>query len=273
MAVSLFHFRARTSDLSASTARGAALLAELLEQRLGVRASAIGEPSEPHTGAFAEDLEACSDDLADLADAVRPVLERGDRVVVTGGHCPVCLGTLPTVCATRPDAKVLWLDAHGDLNLPSTTPSNFLGGMCLAGAMGGWDAGVARPIPEASVVLAGVRDLDPGEREYLAATAASLVPAGPDVLQQTVRALDGAPAFVHLDGDVLDNSIIQAEFPAPGGLTERQLTDTTTEVAERSEVVGVELTSFPAPADAGAALSQAELLMRSAEPLVERLAA
>ena len=51
--------------------------------------------------------------------------------------CSVCITTLPARrCAARPDARVLWLDAHGDFNTPDTTPSGFLGGMCLAGACG-----------------------------------------------------------------------------------------------------------------------------------------
>ena len=43
-----------------------------------------------------------------------------------------------------PDVRVLWLDAHGDFNTPETTPSGFLGGMCLAAACGRWDAGFGR---------------------------------------------------------------------------------------------------------------------------------
>ena len=37
---------------------------------------------------------------------------------------------------------MLWLDAHGDFNTPTTTTSGFLGGMCLAGVCGEWDPGL-----------------------------------------------------------------------------------------------------------------------------------
>ena len=53
------------------------------------------------------------------------------------------MGTLPALARTRGDAKLLWLDAHGDFNTPETTGSGYLGGMCLAGACGLWDTGVA----------------------------------------------------------------------------------------------------------------------------------
>src|SRR3712207_9452169 len=74
--------------------------------------------------------------------------------------------TLPAVLRHRPGAHVLWLDAHGDFNTPETTPSGFLGGMCLAAACGVWDDGLgAAPAADpARVVMCGVRDLDPGER-------------------------------------------------------------------------------------------------------------
>ena len=64
-------------------------------------------------------------------------------------------------CASAPDACVLWLDAHADFNTPDTTPSRFLGGMCLAGACGVWDTGFDGPaLDPTRVVMSGVRDLD-----------------------------------------------------------------------------------------------------------------
>ena len=60
--------------------------------------------------------------------------------------------TLPAVAAPRARTRAsLWLDAHGDFNTPETTPSGFLGGMCLAAACGRWDAGfgAARSTPRA----------------------------------------------------------------------------------------------------------------------------
>ena len=43
--------------------------------------------------------------------------------------------TFQAVVRHAPDVHVLWLDAHGDFNTPETTPSGFLGGMCLAAAV------------------------------------------------------------------------------------------------------------------------------------------
>src|SRR5204863_1585564 len=95
-------------------------------------------------------------------------LAGGSFPLLSAGNCSVALTTLAAVRRHRPDARVLWLDAHGDFNTPETTKSGFLGGMPLAGAVGEWDAGLgAEPFPPEQVVMAGVHDLDPRERELL----------------------------------------------------------------------------------------------------------
>ena len=60
-------------------------------------------------------------------------------------------------------------------------------------------------------MLAGVRDLDDGERELLERSDATVIGASVvETLVAVKNALDGAPVFIHLDLDVLDPE----EFPA-----------------------------------------------------------
>ena len=74
----------------------------------------------------------------------------------------------PRARARPPGVRVLWLDAHADFNTPSTTPSGFLGGMCLAGACGVLGRRAWAPaFDPARVVMCGVRDVDAGERVLL----------------------------------------------------------------------------------------------------------
>jgi arginase len=127
------------------------------------------------------------------------------------------------------DLAVVWLDAHGDLNTPQSSPSKRFHGMVLRTLLGDGDPAltgvVARHLEPAQVVLAGTRDLDPAEREYIAAHRVTIVPpsslkAGPEVLVAAVRATGRRHVYIHLDLDVLD----PAEFPnvivpAPGGIS------------------------------------------------------
>jgi len=152
----------------------------------------------------------------------------------------------------RPDARVLWLDAHGDFNRPDTTSSRFLGGMCLAGACGGWDAGLGQPaFPPERLVLCGVRDLDAGEREALERSPATVIGAALETLVYLQNALDGRPTYVHLDLDVLDPAVMPAQHPVEGGLTPEKLYDLLDAVADSCEVVGLEVVCLEDPDLAG----------------------
>jgi arginase family enzyme len=172
------------------------------------------------------------------------------------GNCSVALTTLAAVHRHRPDARVLWLDAHGDFNTPETTQSRFLGGMPLSGAVGVWDAGLgAEPFPPEGVVMAGVRDLDPLERQLLEDSPVTVVGAGLDTLVAVQNALDRGAVYVHLDVDVLDPEHMPAQFPAPGGLRPDKLYDLLEAVADECEIVGVEVTALTDPEYAGTVAS------------------
>ena len=98
------------------------------------------------------------------------------------------------------------------------------------------------------VVLAGVRELDPGERQLLERSPATVIGASAvETLVAVKNALDGAPVYVHLDFDVLDPEHFR---PVPGarGLHPDKLYDLLEAVAEDCELVGLEATAFEAPA-------------------------
>jgi hypothetical protein len=160
--------------------------------------------------------------------------------------CSICITTLPVVARHVDDVRVLWLDAHGDFNTPDTTPSSFLGGMCLAAACGRWRAELAEPpLDPARVLLCGVRDLDPGERAELELAGVPGV-ARPSEVPDLLR---DAPVYLHLDLDVLDPGVLPAQFPVEHGLSFAGLRTLLAEVGRAATFVGVEITAFEAPRD------------------------
>jgi arginase len=230
--VSVTCLRGRTSDRTAGAGEGA----EALARRLGGRV--LGEPGEPRVRDWSEDLP----DAAPVLDAAAAELEaawaRGALPVLTASDCSICIATLPAVVAREPEAHVAWIDAHGDFNTPATTPSGFLGGMCLAAACGRWDAGRPGTVDPARVHMLGVRELDPGEQEE--ADAAGLSAEVPE----------GVPLYVHLDTDVLDPSVMASQFPVPGGWDERRLRAQLAELAAGCTILGIEVTALEDPAAA-----------------------
>jgi arginase len=271
VAASVVALRCRTSDRTAGGARGAETLAGLVATRLGTEARMIGEPQEPRQGNWSDDLRESRGCLLEAGGQVEDALAAGGTPLVFAGDCSICLTTFPAVARLRPEARFLWLDAHGDFNDPDTTPSGFLGGMCLGGACGVWDAGLADTIPPERVVLAGIRDLDGGERELLDRSGATVIGASLETLVYTQNALDRAPVYVHLDLDVMDPAAFPAQFPAPGGLPPEKLYDLLEAVAGECEVVGVEVTAFEAPGDPDERKALAETALHVLEPLLAPL--
>jgi arginase family enzyme len=233
----------RTSDRDARGAQGAEALANELAGRLGATARMIGSPGEPRDGDWEDDLRESRGCLLEAGGQLEDAMTGGRYPVLTASDCSICMTTLPVLARQRPDAWVLWLDAHGDFNSPDTTPSGFLGGMCLAAACGVWDSGLGSGLDPARVVMCGVRDVDPGERVLLDTRGVGLVESP----AQLADVLDARPVFVHLDLDVLDPTVLPATFPAPGGLSDGGLRTLLAEMGEAVDLIGAEITGCLAP--------------------------
>jgi arginase family enzyme len=204
-----------------------------LAEALGVDARFIGTPEEPRKQHWKEALKDGRGCLLEAGGQVDDALAAGNFPLLIAGDCAIALSTLAALNRHRPDACVLWLDTHADFNTPETTKSDFLGGMALAGACGLWDAGVAEPYPAERLVLAGVGDLDPPERENIERSGATVIGAGLDTLVAVQNAIDAAPVYVHFDSDVLES--IRAD----------KLYDLLEAVADESEIVGVQVNVEP----------------------------
>jgi arginase len=270
--VSLVALRCRTADRFAGAPRGVEVLAPLVAGALGVEPRFIGTPGEIRETRYDEDLREARGCLLEAGGQVDDALSGGNTPVLLAADCSVSATTLPAALRHHPDARVLWLDAHGDYNTPDTSGSGYLGGMCLAAATGEWEAGLGDTVSPERVVLAGIRDLDPGERELLERSPATVIGASAvETLVAVKNALSGAPVFIHLDLDVLDPQEFPAAVPAPGGLSSDKLYDLMEAVAEDSELVGLEITAFEAPEDEDERADMAETAMRVLDPVLDRL--
>jgi len=191
-------------------------------------ATEAGEGNAHYLGPI---LAAC----ALLADLVAAATLQGRVPLTLGGDHSIAMGTLGGMAATHGAGAVLWIDAHGDLNRPETSPTGNVHGMPLAavlGVAGEAFAQVAYPTPSITkAALLGVRSLDPGERSLIRElglrvyTMKELDERGVQVC--TAEALDylrGSP-FVHvsLDLDAVDPMFAPGVgTPVRGGLSYRE---------------------------------------------------
>lgn len=154
-----------------------------------------------------------------VADAVADAVGRGARPVVLSGDCSTALGTVAGLQRAGIDPGIVWLDAHGDVQTPETTASGYLPGMSLRLLVGYRPELIAarlglRPVPEAKVVLADARDLDPPEADYLAGARIRRA----EVAELGLAVLPDGPLYVHLDADVIaPDGLPGLRFPTPGG--------------------------------------------------------
>ncbi len=229
----------RTSDRTPEGAAGAVALSALTDARQ------VGAPAPPRTAPWADDLRDSRGCLLEAGGQVDDALSAGRRPLLFAGDCSIALSTLPVVVRHRPDAWVVWIDAHADFNTPDTTPSGFLGGMPLSGACGLWDTGFGAGVDPARVAMLGVRDVDGGERVLLDTSGVNR--------PEKTEALAGLPIYVHLDLDVLDPSVLPAQFPSPGGWGWTRLGRVLFELTAGGELIGAEVTSAH-PLHAGAIL-------------------
>ncbi len=160
---------------------------------------------------------------AALAAVSRAMEGEDGRPLALLGECTLAPAALAATRRRHDHVALVWIDAHGDLNTPATSPSGFLGGMPFAILLG-WchdelrlAAGLDAVFPTDRAVLVGARDLDPGEVEAIARTG---LVATADIAAALAALPADALLHVHLDGDVLDPAVAPGvDFPAPGGWT------------------------------------------------------
>jgi arginase family enzyme len=170
---------------------------------------------------YPEALVVERDSLEDQCAAVAEGLPA--RPLVLGGCCCAHVGAIRGL-ARRGRLAVVWLDAHGDLNTPETSPSGNAWGMPLRMAI---DEGSARA---EDVALVGARDLDPPERAFMAETG---------IDDDVGRALEGAEAaYVAFDVDVLDPATSRSFMPVAGGPSVADAEAILRDVASRARVAG-----------------------------------
>jgi arginase len=158
------------------------------------------------------------------------------RPLVLGGCCCSHVGAVEGLAARYERLGVVWLDAHGDLNTPQSSPSGNEWGMPLRMLI---DRGAIDP---QDVALIGARNLDPPEVEFIAAAGIH------DDAEAVLSRVDSV--YVALDCDVFEPSELAVFMPEPGGPTVAEVEKLLCGLRDRGAVVGAGLTGLaPDPAN------------------------
>ncbi|MDX6473262.1 MAG: arginase [Gaiellaceae bacterium] len=159
-----------------------------------------------------------------------------ERPLVLGGCCCSHVGAVEGLSSRYDRLGVIWLDAHGDLNTPESSPSGNAWGMPLRMLI---DRGA---VDARDVALVGARNLDPPEVEFIAAAG---IHDTPDAVLDRVDCV-----YVALDCDVFEPGELAVFMPEPGGPTISEVEKLLCGLRDRGAVVGAGLTGLaPDPAN------------------------
>jgi len=195
-----------------------------------------------------------------LAERVADAVAEGAFPLVFAGNCNSCLAT--TAGVGPENLGVVWFDAHADFDDPEENESGFFDVMGLAMLTGrGWRALRQTipghvPIPERSVVLAAVRDLEPYQRRRLEGSELMTAPGEID-LDEFEQAIDELTrrverVYLHVDLDSIDvNDACANKYAAPGGPALNRLSDCVRHVCERFQVAAAAITAYDPNLDDG----------------------
>jgi arginase len=152
------------------------------------------------------------------------------RPLVLGGCCCSHIGAVEALAARHDRLGVIWIDAHGDLNTPESSPSGNAWGMPLRMLI---DGGA---VDAQDVALVGARNLDPEEVEYIA--SAGIHDDAEDVLARVDC------VYVALDCDVFDPSELAVFMPEPDGPSLAEIEKVLGRIRAGGTVVGAGLTGL-----------------------------
>jgi arginase len=236
----------RGVDMGPSALRVAGLQQRI--KQLGWTVEDIGnvkvkQPEEQHFGErrakfLNEIAEACNE----LADMVQKTLAEGTLPIVLGGDHSIAVGTVSGLAQhfrqQEKQVGLIWLDAHGDMNTPDSSPSGNVHGMPLA-AIIGYGApelvemfGFKPKVHPRNVVIVGARDLDAKERRIVKESGIHVFTMRDidergmrEVMQEAIRFAgdDTVGLAVSLDLDFVDpEDAPGVGTPVRGGVTYRE---------------------------------------------------
>jgi len=200
-----------------------------------------------------------------LAGMVAENWRTGTLTVGLLGNCTSVIGVLGGLQHSGADGELqdvglVFIDAHGDFNVPETTLSGMLGGMPVAVSAGmalhnlRRESGLDPGIPTEHIVMGAVRDLDPLERALVEDSdiqhlSTEDLARRPDRVRAQVERLAGLTdvIYVHIDMDVLDPKEVPGHpLTVPDGPTSIELAGALTEMFAHPKVAAVGVASTPA---------------------------
>lgn len=222
-----------------------------LAKYLGVSVTLFGEPEPIADLPWDIALDRSKHTLTSAAHLIGQCIDRQAKPILVTPRCATAIATLPVIVSKFPNCVVIYFDAHGDLNIPATSPSGYLGGMPITAAMGEWDSGYGAGLQKNQLVHIGGRDLDESEKEFILQN--EILTLSREQLETDLSSLTNfvrdRPVFIHIDVDVFDPSEVVAEYSVEDGLFREHIDSVLKVVCSVGELIGIEITELSPKSD------------------------
>ncbi|KAL0939997.1 uncharacterized protein CTRU02_206607 [Colletotrichum truncatum] len=256
-------------------------LADKLESLVPIHFVNIG-PVDDFEGEIGRTFEV----MRRISTSVSQAVTSNSFPLVLSGNCNASAAVAAGLSNSVPDLNVLWIDAHDDLDTPSTNENGYLDAMALSMLSGSSWHTLMKSVPGHAplsldrVAYCGLRDVSPIQRQ-------AVTEAGVDVIwgdaskkvdfgRELGLLLDRkrfGKTHVHLDLDVLDESLGRAnDWPSPGGLDGQDLLNCLGTIPTKTEPTSLVVCSFNPRLEGGDTIARLAVkgIVHFARGLIER---
>jgi len=172
-----------------------------------------------------------------------------DKVFVLGGGCDADVPAIVYLSEKyQGNLTVIWLDAHGDLNMPDESSSSLFYGMPLRSVMDDQCFGLLGnrcPLRISQVIHIGGRDFDEAESAFIketgmAAYSVQDIRSDSDLIHRIIKGIHSKHIYVHLDLDVIDpRDFPNTPLPVDNGLSGKEVYDILTSASDKLAGLGI----------------------------------
>lgn len=231
--------------------------AKLLHSALPSKASFVEVPvSSTYSIAITQNVLGLSQVSAQLNCAAAIISEHDPECIFTiGGDCGVEIAPVSFLNQKHEGIAVVWLDAHADLNTPTSSLSKHFHGMPLRSLLGQGSPDITShlfsTLLPTQIFPVGTRELDAPEQAFikqnrLRVFSVNSVNQGQNYqLLSAINAAGFRKLYIHLDLDVLEpTSFPHVVCRTPKGISINSLKQLLSELIDRFEVVGASVLEF-----------------------------
>lgn len=194
--------------------------------------------------------------LGQIKEKVSNHISKDQILFNLGGDHSIAIGTIAGTLDKFPEARVIWIDAHGDINTPASSVTGNLHGMPLAAILGLFKTGLTSAVlKKENLILIGIRDLDHFEAELLKDLNIVVITAH-EITKEPILALNKVAAWlklkdtpIHISFDI--DSVDPETAPATGlrvagGLNKEFISGLVTQIAATKKVLAIDLVELNA---------------------------